>query len=72
MPLPKCANASSLVPQSFFPLLFSFVTLCMNEDAARDTATANNMADLYNTLCGFYFAAIEHTVENFHLVLGST
>jgi hypothetical protein len=44
----------------------------MNEDAALYTATANNMASLYNTLCGFYFATLEHTVKDFHLVLSST
>jgi hypothetical protein len=44
----------------------------MNEDAAFYTAAANNMAGLYNTLCGFYFATLEHTVKDFHFVLGST
>jgi hypothetical protein len=44
----------------------------MNEDAAFYTATANNMASLYNTLYGFYFATLEHTVEDFHFMLCCT
>jgi hypothetical protein len=44
----------------------------MNEDAAFYTAATDNMTGLYNPLCGFYFATIEHTVKDFHLVLGGT
>jgi hypothetical protein len=72
MPLPKHAKVASLVSQSFFSLFFSFVTLCMNEDAAWYAAAANNMAGLYNALCGFYFAALEQTVKDFHFVPSGT
>jgi hypothetical protein len=44
----------------------------MNEDASFHTATTNNVMLSNNTLCGFYFAALEQTVDNLTFMPGST
>jgi hypothetical protein len=44
----------------------------MNEDASFHPATANDMMLSNNTLCGFYFASLEQTVDYLTLVFGGT